>query len=212
MSWLALSIQPKSGRPSASTKSGTTTTTASADGIASAYSVVARSSPAGTRRARYSSRWSSPGNGARPALMVSTVVGVDVDADDLVAAVGELRRERKADLAQADDCDLHDVISSETWMVRDSRADCRQASATRTVSMPSRIVMTSVVVPEDGVAEVLVLDPQRLRLGDREAGDVALADAPEGLHLVPLGEDLAVLVEGEVAVQRVGDERAALAR
>ena len=140
-------------------------------------------------------------------------LGVDVDADDLVALVGELRGERQADLAEADDGDLHaaPVAFTAQSTVRPSRADWMHASATATVARPSRIVTISAATAEDGVAEVLVLDAQRLRLGDREAGAVALGDAAEGRHLVPLGGDQAVLVEGQVAVEGVGDERAALA-
>ena len=41
--------------------------------------------------------------------------------------------------------------------------------------------------PEHGVAERLVLDPQRLRLGERVAGHVALGDAAERRHRLPLG-------------------------
>ena len=51
MSRVAESIQPKSGLPSPSTTSGTTTTTASAPGTALAKSVVAVISPADTAAA-----------------------------------------------------------------------------------------------------------------------------------------------------------------
>ncbi len=51
-----------------------------------------------------------------------------------------------------------------------------------------------------------MLDPQRLRLGDGVAHDVALGDAAELRDGVPGLLDLAVRVEGEVGRERVGDE------
>ena len=75
MSSVAESIQPKSGRASSSTKSGTTTTTASLSRTAAAVSVVATSAPEPTTCASFSARWASPGNGSVPALTVSTVLG-----------------------------------------------------------------------------------------------------------------------------------------
>src|SRR5215207_8554915 len=72
MSWVAASIQPKSGTPSASTNNGTTTTTASDCATAAAVSVVARSSPASTAVRILVPSSNSPGNGSTPALTAST--------------------------------------------------------------------------------------------------------------------------------------------
>ncbi len=72
MARVALSIQPKSGTPSASTNSGTTTTTASDCATAAAVSVVAVSRPASTAFLSLTSRSCSPGKGSVPALTSST--------------------------------------------------------------------------------------------------------------------------------------------
>lgn len=72
MAFVAESIQPKSGVPSTSTNSGTTTTTASDCATAFAVSVVALSRPASTACLSLTSRSCSPGNGSVPALTSST--------------------------------------------------------------------------------------------------------------------------------------------
>lgn len=72
MARVASSIQPKSGTPSASTKSGTTTTTASDSATAAAVSVVAVSSPAATVSLSLTSRSVSPGKGTAPSLTSPT--------------------------------------------------------------------------------------------------------------------------------------------
>src|SRR6478609_1096064 len=72
MALVAASIQPKSGVPSASTKSGTTTTTASDAATAAVVSVVAERRPAPTVSLSLTSRSCSPGNGSVAALTSST--------------------------------------------------------------------------------------------------------------------------------------------
>ena len=75
MERVAASMMVKSGRLSASTTRGTTMTTASAQGIASAYSVVARRAPEEISGGRYSARCASPGKGSSPPLIRATVCG-----------------------------------------------------------------------------------------------------------------------------------------
>ena len=147
------------------------------------------------------------GEGQRSRVDGGHRVGVDVDAHDLVAAVGELRGEGKPDLAKPDDGDLHEVLSSETSMVRDSRAD-REAG----LGDPHRLHPLAhgdhvARAAHHRVTEVLVLNAQGLALGDGEPRHVALAHATERHDLVPLGQHLAVLVERQVAVQGVGRRR-----
>ena len=59
------------------------------------------------------------------------------------------------------------------------------------------------------IAECLVLDAQRLRLGDRIADHVALRDASELLNPRPFGGHRSVCVEGKVGGQGVGHEGSA---
>src|SRR5690606_20006195 len=58
------------------------------------------------------------------------------------------------------------------------------------------------------VTQRFVLGAQRLRLGDGVGDDVALAHTAELGDIVPDGGHRTVGVEGQVGVQRVGDERA----
>ena len=97
-------------------------------------------------------------------------------------------------------------------MLRPSRADWMHASATTTVASPSRIVMMSCRTSEHCVAKGFVLDPKRLRLGDGESRAVALCYASEAGNLIPLSGNESVLVEGQVTVEGVGDERVLCSR
>ena len=72
-SFVAASIQPKSGTPWASTKSGTTITTICDLLTASAVFVVAMRAFDFTTFASFSCRKASPGNGSCPELTRSTV-------------------------------------------------------------------------------------------------------------------------------------------
>ncbi len=106
------------------------------------------SCPAGTSSARCSARWASPGNGSRPALTVATVSALMSTPMTVWPRDGELRGQRETDLAQADDGDLHRPgSSSPSSTVRPSRAARMQASATRTVARPSRMVTISSDLP-----------------------------------------------------------------
>src|SRR5690606_26042069 len=66
------------------------------------------------------------------------------------------------------------------------------------------------LVAQDGVAELLVLRAQRLRLLDRVTDDVALRDTPELRDRVPGLADLTVGVPAEVGGEGVRHEGALL--
>ena len=139
---------------------------------------MARSLPAGTSRAEVVVRGAPRRGRARlPALIVVDRAAVDVDADDLVALVGELRGEGQADLAHADDGDLHDGVPQLPIEFDGSalagRRDARVGDDHRAHAFAHGHDVG--VCAQHGVAEGSCCTLQRLGLGDGEAGAVALA-------------------------------------
>src|SRR5680860_1695231 len=63
------------------------------------------------------------------------------------------------------------------------------------------------LLAQHGVAELLVLAPQRLRLGDRVAHHVALGDTTELTDVVPARLHVTVSGAGKVVRQRGGTSR-----
>ena len=214
MAWVAASIQPKSGRPSSSTNSGTTTTTTSDWATAATVSVVAVSRPRPDHVAQLLRQARLTRERLDPSVHQLDRLGVDVGTDHLVALRGELDGQRQADLAQRHDADPHSP--STFGSPDDDRPTSRRGLGRRVGNRDCGGGLSQRhdvrVLAQEGVAEALVLDSQRLWLRVGEPDHVPLGDTPESGDFAPLGRDDPVLEEGEVRGQGVGHERPLLAR